>query len=54
MFTKKFMRVGGNFHGGKLTPENAPDENCPPGKLPHIPPKKKRKKRKIDSRKTIS
>ena len=39
---------GGNFHGGKLTPENASQEHGPPEICPH-PPKKN--KMKIDSRK---
>ena len=51
MFTKKFHgRGGGNFHWGKLIPENASQENFLPKICPH-PPKKKRKKKKIDSRK---
>ena len=39
---------GGNFHGGKLTPENASQENWPPE---IFPPSPKGKKKKIDSRK---
>ena len=59
MFTKSFMGVGGNFHGGKLTPENASQEHCPPF-LPHPPPppipppKKKEKKRKLTQENIIS
>ena len=48
MFTKKFHgRGGANFHGGKLTPENASQENCPPGNLPPIPQRKKKWLQKI-------
>ena len=58
MFTKKFHgRGGGNFHGGKLTPENASQENCPPKKkknLPPIPQRKKKKKRKLAPENIIS
>ena len=42
MFTKNFMGGGGgNFHGGKLTPENASQEHCPPEICPTSPQKKK-------------
>ena len=34
---------GGNFHGGKLTPENAHLENFLPGNLAPISQRKKRK-----------
>ena len=44
MFTKNFhARVGGNFHGGKVAPENAFQENCPPEICPPSPKEKKRK-----------
>ena len=44
------MRGGrGNFHGGKLTPENASQEHCPPEIFPPSP--KEKKEKKIDSRK---
>ena len=45
MFTKSFMGVGGNFHGGKLTPENASQEHCPPEICSKSPKEKKRKKK---------
>ena len=49
MFTKKIhgWGGGGNFHEGKLTPENASQENCPPEFASHPPKKKKEKKRKL-------
>ena len=43
MFTKKFHGRGGGFSWGKLTPENASQENCPPGICPLSPKEKKRK-----------
>ena len=50
MFTKKFHgRRGGNFHGGKLTPENVSQVNCSPEIWPPSP--KEKKKKKIGSRK---
>ena len=45
---KNLIRRRGNFHGGKLTPENAFQENCPPE---ICPPSPKEKKKKIDFRK---
>ena len=33
---------GGNFHGGKLTPENASQENWPPEICPPSPKEKKK------------
>ena len=48
MFTKSFIgRGGGNFHGRKLTPKNASQENWLRKFAPHPPKKKKRKKRKL-------
>ena len=49
MFTKNFMGVvgeggGGNFHGEKLTPENASQKNCPPETCPTSSKEKKNKK----------
>ena len=45
MFTKKFHGRGGdNFHGGKLTPENASQENFPPKICPPSSKEKKKKK----------
>ena len=44
MFTKNFMGRGvGNFHGGKLTPKNASQENCPTEICPPSPKEKQRK-----------
>ena len=56
MFIKKFHgRMGGNFHGGKLTPENASQENCPSEVCPPSPKKKKKeKKRKLAPENIIS
>ena len=45
MFTKNFMGGEGNFHGGKLSPENASQENCPREICPPSPKEKKRKKK---------
>ena len=42
---------GDNFHGGKLTSENASQENCRPEIWPPSPKEKKREKKKINSRK---
>ena len=44
MFIKNFMGGGGNFHGRKLTPENACQEIRPPS------PKEKKKKKKENGR----
>ena len=41
-------RGGGHFYGGKSTPENASQENCPWEICPHPPKEKKEKKKKID------
>ena len=44
---KNFMgRGGGTIHGGKLTPENASQENCPLEVCPPSPKEKKRKKKR--------
>ena len=52
MFTKTFP---GNYHEGKLTPENASQENCPPEICPPSPKKKKQeKKRKLAPENIIS
>ena len=53
MFTKNFMGGGGNFHEGKLTPENASQEHCPPEICPP-PPSPKEKKRKLTPENIIS
>ena len=53
MFTKGFM-AGGDFQWGKLTPENASQEYCPPEICPHPPKKKKEKKRKLTPENMIS
>ena len=48
MFNEKFHGSGGgrggNFHGGKLTPENAFQENFPREICPPSPKEKKKKK----------
>ena len=54
MLTKNLMGEGGNFHGGKLTSENAPKEKCFPEICPPSFKGKKRKKRKLISEKIIS
>ena len=46
MFTKKFMGGGGAiFMGGKLTPKNASQENCPPEICPPSPKEKEKNKK---------
>ena len=52
---KNVMGGGGNFHGGKLTPENASQENCPPPwKFAPPSPKEKNKRRKLTPENIIS
>ena len=55
MFTTNFIG-GGNIHGRKLAPENAPYENCPREICPPppIPQRKKTKERKLIPEKIIS
>ena len=42
--SQKISYEGDNFHGGKLTPENASRENPPPPRNLSLSPKKKKRK----------